>query len=110
MSSDQLDFVTYCIGNLSMRLQLPQRTIYLKLKDSGILENYIIQAKNARIIAILAEKFDGSLDKAMDVFYKSATAQMIQDGVADLHCRSDHYLADEIYTGGRQLRCVKAVR
>ena len=60
-------------------------------------KNIIIQAKNARIIAILAEKFDGSLDKAMDVFYKSATAQMIQDGVADLHCRSDHYLADEIY-------------
>ena len=35
-------------------------------------KNIIIQAKNARIIAILAEKFDGSLDKAMDVFYKSA--------------------------------------
>ena len=48
-------------------------------------KNIIIQAKNARIIAILAEKFDGSLDKAMDVFYKSATAQMSQDGVADLH-------------------------
>ena len=43
MSSDQLDFVTYCIGNLSMRLHLPQRTIYLKLKDSGILENYIVK-------------------------------------------------------------------
>lgn len=43
MSSDQLDFVTYCIGNLSMRLQLPQRAIYLKLKDSGILENYIVK-------------------------------------------------------------------
>ena len=43
MSSDQLDFVTYCLGNLSMRLQLPQRTIYLKLKDSGILENYIVK-------------------------------------------------------------------
>ena len=43
MSSDQLVFVTYCIGNLSMRLQLPQRTIYLKLKDSGILENYIVK-------------------------------------------------------------------
>ena len=60
-------------------------------------KNIIIQAKNARIIAILAEKFDGSLDKAIDVFYHSTTAQMIQDGVADLHCRSDHYLADEIY-------------
>ena len=60
-------------------------------------KNIIIQAKNARIIAILAGKFEGSLDKAMDVFYHSATAQMIQDGVADLHCRSDHYLAEEIY-------------
>ena len=57
----------------------------------------IIQAKNARIIAILAEKFGGSLDKAIDVFYNSTTAQMIQDAVADLHCRSDHYLAEEIY-------------
>ena len=43
MSSDQLDFVTYCLGDLSMRLQLPQRTIYLKLKDRGILENYIVK-------------------------------------------------------------------
>lgn len=60
-------------------------------------KNIIIQTKNARIIAILAEKFDGSLDKAMDVFYLSTTAQMIQDGVADLHCRSDRYLAEEIY-------------
>ncbi len=33
----------------------------------------------------------------MEVFYNSVTAQMIQDGVADLHCRSDHYLAEEIY-------------
>ncbi len=60
-------------------------------------KNIIIQAKNARVIAILAEKFDGSLDKAMDVFYHSTIAQMIQDGIADLHCRSDRYLADEIY-------------
>ena len=43
MSSDQLDFVTYCIGNLSIRLQLPQRTIYVRLKDSGILDNYIVK-------------------------------------------------------------------
>ena len=60
-------------------------------------KNIIIQAKNARIIAILAEEFGGSLDKAIDVFYHSTTAQMIQDGIAELHCRSDHYLADEIY-------------
>ncbi|MBP3661646.1 MAG: DUF3791 domain-containing protein [Bacteroidales bacterium] len=45
----------------------------------------------------MTDRFDGSIDKAMEVFYNSVTAQMIQDGVADLHCRSDHYLADEIY-------------
>ena len=43
MSSDQLDFVTYCIGNLSIRLKLPQKTVYVRLKDSGILDNYIVK-------------------------------------------------------------------
>ena len=60
-------------------------------------KSILIQAKNARIIAILADKFAGSIDKAMEIFYNSVTAQMIQDGVADLHCRSDHYLAEETY-------------
>ena len=43
MSFEQLDFVTYCIGNLSIRLHFPQRTVYTKLKNSGILDNYIIR-------------------------------------------------------------------
>ena len=43
MSSDQLDFVTYCIGNLAIRLQLPQKTIYVRLKSTGILDDYIIK-------------------------------------------------------------------
>lgn len=43
MSADQLDFVTYCIGNLSIRLQLPQRTVYMRLKDTGILDDYIVK-------------------------------------------------------------------
>lgn len=36
------------------------------------------------------------LDKATDIFYSSETASMIEDGVADLHCRSDRCLAEEI--------------
>lgn len=43
MNSNQLEFVTYCIGNLSIRLQLPQSTIYVRLKDTGILDNYIVK-------------------------------------------------------------------
>ena len=70
------------------------RRNYKIMEDS---KSILIQAKNARIIAILADKFAGSIDRAMEVFYNSVTAQMIQDGVADLHCRSDNYLAEEIY-------------
>lgn len=30
------------------------------------------------------------------LFYHSTTFQLLQEGVADLHCRSDLYLADEL--------------
>ena len=43
MSSDQLDFVTYFIGNLAIRLQLPQKAIYARLKSTGILDDYIVK-------------------------------------------------------------------
>ena len=29
--------------------------------------------------------------------YNSETANMSEDGIADLHCRSDKYLAEEIW-------------
>ena len=32
----------------------------------------------------------------MDIFYNSPAFELIDKGVADLHCRSDQYLADEI--------------
>ena len=37
-----------------------------------------------------------SVEDAMDMFYNSNTMQLIQDGVADLHCRNDEYLAEEV--------------
>ena len=55
----------------------------------------ILQMKYARIIKGIAEQLDISLEEAMDKFYHSVTLQMIQNGVADLHCRSDQYLIDE---------------
>jgi len=51
----------------------------------------------ARIIVCISEMYDVSLDKAADIYYSSETANMIEDGVADLHCRSDKYLAGEIW-------------
>jgi len=51
----------------------------------------------ARIIVCISEMFNVPLDKATDIFYSSETAGMIEDGIADLHCRSDKYLAGEVW-------------
>ena len=56
----------------------------------------ILQMKNARIIEAMSRLGGISREDALDMFYNSDTAQLIQDGVADLHCRSDLYLASEI--------------
>ncbi len=42
MNADILRFVTYCIGQLALRLHLPQQQVYRKLKSSGILYDYIV--------------------------------------------------------------------
>lgn len=52
--------------------------------------------KYARIIELIAEKRHISLEKAMDMLYSSPLFEIIDDGTADLICRSDNYLADEI--------------
>lgn len=52
--------------------------------------------KYARIIEILAQRLHITREEAMDIFYSSPVFELIDKGVADLHCRSDQYLADEI--------------
>lgn len=44
INPDTLDFATYCIGNLSRRLSLPQGEVYRRLVASGILYGYIVPA------------------------------------------------------------------
>ena len=46
MTYDQLDFATYCIGLLASKLEMNQREVYDKLKESNILEGYIVKAYN----------------------------------------------------------------
>ena len=55
----------------------------------------ILQMKYARLIDGIAQQQHISREEAMDRFYHSDLFQMIQTGVADLHCRSDLYLIDE---------------
>lgn len=57
----------------------------------------ILEAKFARIISEISKMYNVSLDDAMDMFYNSETMQLMEEGVADLHCRSEKYLAEEIW-------------
>lgn len=59
--------------------------------------------KNARIITCISEMYHVSLQEATDMFYNSETANLIEEGIADLHCRSDKYLAEEIWLEYQEL-------
>ncbi len=57
----------------------------------------ILEAKYARIINEISNMYSVSIEKAMDIFYNSPLLALLEEGVADLHCRSDKYLAEEIW-------------
>lgn len=57
--------------------------------------------KYARIIKAYAEQTEKSYREAMDIFFKSMTFQLLEDGIADMHCRSDLYLVDELILEGK---------
>lgn len=42
MDAKTLEFVTYCISKLAQTLKLSQREVYRRLKQSGILYDYIV--------------------------------------------------------------------
>lgn len=56
----------------------------------------LLQKKYVRVIICFAEKVGISLDCALDFFYRSEMYGLIRDGVSDMHCMSDAYLADEL--------------
>ena len=42
MQEYQLDFITYCVGNLSERLKMSAGKVYKLLRSSNVLDGYII--------------------------------------------------------------------
>ena len=56
----------------------------------------LLQKKYARVIEAFAKKAGLTLDNALDYFYHSEVYRLVRDGVSDLHCMSDAYLADEL--------------
>ena len=56
----------------------------------------LLQKKYARVIEIFTKKADLSLDDALKLFYNSSTYRLMHEGISDMHCMSDYYLADEL--------------
>lgn len=56
----------------------------------------LLQKKYSRVIECFAKQQGVSLDAALDFFYHSEVYQLIRDGVSDMHCMSDAYLAEEL--------------
>lgn len=56
----------------------------------------LLQKKYARVIECFAKRQGISLDEALDLFYRSEVYQLMRDGVSDMHCMSDLYLAEEL--------------
>ena len=56
----------------------------------------ILQMKYARIVKLFAEQAGISYEDALGKFYDPTTFELISNGIADMHCFSDEYLAEEL--------------
>lgn len=55
----------------------------------------LLQKKYSRVIECFA-KLQESPGCGVEFFYHSEVYQLIRDGVSDMHCMSDAYLAEEL--------------
>ncbi len=62
----------------------------------------LLQKKYCRVIECFAQKVNISLDDALDFFYHSEVYLLVSQGVSDMHCMSDEYLAEEMKAEYRQ--------
>jgi predicted GNAT superfamily acetyltransferase len=63
-------------------------------------DKIVLGIKYAGVINTLSAQLNIDLPQAMDRFYKSYTYQEMREGISDMHCRSDEYLAEEIVREG----------
>lgn len=56
----------------------------------------LLQKKYARVIELYAKENNISIEKALDIFYRSQLYEFISQGVSDMHCMSDEYLVQEL--------------
>lgn len=60
-------------------------------------ELYLRGNKNAEIILAMTELYGIPIQEAINIYYQSETSQLIEEKIADLHCRSEKYLATLVW-------------
>ena len=56
----------------------------------------LLQKKYARVVEAFAKEMGMTLNEALGIFYHSELYRLVSDGVSDMHCMSDAYLAEEL--------------
>lgn len=55
-----------------------------------------LQKKYARIVELFAKSANISMEDALEFFYKSSVYKLVKEGVSDMHCMSDGYIAEDL--------------
>ena len=61
-----------------------------------IANRYLLRHKYVRVVESFTGRTGLSLRESLDLFYKSLTYKEMNEGISDMHCRSDEYLAEEL--------------
>ena len=64
----------------------------------------LLQKKYARVVELYAKENGISLEKALDVFYRSELYNLMSEGVSDMHCMSDEFLVRELEEESRNTK------
>ena len=90
-NTEILNFVTYCIAQLAHRLHLSQQEIYRRLKDSGILYDYIVPSYD--VLHTFGSRY--LIDDLTDFMREKGvleTSSLIEEGVSDLYCLKQSHM------------------
>lgn len=57
----------------------------------------LLRMKYGRIVELYAQRTGLSYEEALQHWYSSVTYELVSQGISDMHCMSDGYLADELW-------------
>lgn len=56
----------------------------------------LLQKKYTRVVELFANKMNITLSEALNFFYHSTVYRLMSNGISDMHCMSDDYLAEDL--------------